>query len=158
MQEAFSHTLMGRPGSVGDSYTYRHSVMCQKVASGEWLAHSPRSIEGVSVKPFVVADSAFPLEPTCIKCYEIGQPPYRCSFNYSLIRTRKVVEQAFGRLKGRWKIMDGQCMLNDPVFARHVAMVWVDCTMFVKGITVHLSLTGFQKKVTMLKPHQLICK
>ena len=118
----FTYVNAGRPGSVGDSYTYRHSVMCQKVASGEWLAHSPRTIEGVSVKPFVVADSAFPLEPTCIKCYEFGQPPYRCSFNYSLMRTRKVVEQAFGRLKG------------------------------------HLSLTGFQKQVTMLKPHQLICK
>ena len=119
----FTYVNAGRPGSVGDSYTYRHSVMSQKVASGEWLAHSPRTIEGVSVKPFVVADAAFPLEPTCIKCYEVGQPPYRRSFNYSLIRTRRVVEQAFGRLKGRWKIMDGRCMLNDPVFARHVAVV-----------------------------------
>ena len=108
----FTYVNAGRPGSVGDLYTYRHSVMCQKVASGEWLAHSPRTIEGVSVKPFVVADSAFPLEPTCIKCYEFGQRPYMRSFNYSLIRTRRVVEQAFGRLKGRWKIMDGRCMLN----------------------------------------------
>ena len=33
------------------------------------------------------------------------------------------MEQTFGRLKRRWKIMDGQCMPNDPVFARHVAMV-----------------------------------
>ena len=113
----FTYVNAGRPGSVDDSYTHQHSVMCQKVASDEWLAHLPRTIEGVSVKPFVVTDSAFPLEPTCIKCYKIGQPPYRRSFNY------RVVEQAFGRLKGRWKIMDGRCMLNDPVFARHVAMV-----------------------------------
>ncbi len=118
----FTYVNAGRPGSVGDSYTYRHSVMRQNVASGEW--HSPRTIEGVSVKPFVVADSAFPLEPTCIKCSRlVGQHPYRHSFKYSLIRTRRVVEQAFGRLKGQWKIMDGRCMVNDPVFARHVAMV-----------------------------------
>ena len=75
------------------------------------------TIEGVSVEPFVVDHSAFPLEPTCIKCYEVGQPPYRCSFNYSLICTRRVVKQAFGRLKGHWRIMDGWCMLNDLVFA-----------------------------------------
>ena len=72
------------------------------------------------MKPFVVSDSfSLPLEPTCIKCYEIGQPPYRRSLNYSLICTRMVVEQAFDRLKGHWKIMDGRCKLNDPVFARH---------------------------------------
>ena len=119
----FTYINAGRPGSVSNSYTYRHSVMCQEVASGEWLAHLPRTIEGVSVTPFVMADSVFPLEPACIKCYEIGQPSYRRSFNYSLIRIRRVVEQAFGRLKGWWKIMDGRCMVNDPVFARHVSMV-----------------------------------
>ena len=119
----FTYVNAGRPGSVGDSYTYRHSIMSQKIASGEWLAHSPKSIMGVNVKPFVVADSAFPLASTCMKCYEVGQPAYRRSFNYSLIRTRRVVEQAFGRLKGRWKIMDGKCALKDPVFTRQVAVV-----------------------------------
>ena len=73
----FTYVNAGRPaGSVDDLYRYWHSVMCQNVASGEWLAHSPRTIEGVNVEPFVVADSAFPFEPTYIKCYEIGQPPY----------------------------------------------------------------------------------
>ena len=119
----FTYVNAGRPGSVGDSYTYRHSLLFQKIASGEWLAHSPRTISGVNVKPFIVADSAFPLSATCMKCYEVGQPAYRRSFNYSLIRTRRVVEQAFGRLKGRWKIMDGKCSLKDPVFVRQVAVV-----------------------------------
>ena len=89
----------------------------------EWLAHSPKLIEGMRVKPFLVADSAFPLESTCIKCFEAGNVPQKRSFNYSLIRTRRVVEQAFGRIKGRWKIMDGQCRANDLVFVRQVAMV-----------------------------------
>ena len=77
----------------------------------------------VNVKPFIVTDSAFPLASTCMKCHEIGQPAYRHSFNYSLIRTSRVVEQAFGQLKGRWKIMDGKCSLKDPVFVRRVAVV-----------------------------------
>ena len=119
----FTYVNAGRPGSVGDSYTYRHSLLFQKIASGEWLGHSPRTISGVNVKPFIVADSAFPLSSTCMKCYEVGQPAYRRSFNYSLIRMRRVVEQAFGRLKGRWKIMDGKCSLKDPVFVRQVAVV-----------------------------------
>ena len=56
----FTYVNAGRPGSVGNSYTYWHSVMCQKVASGEW--NSSRTSEGVSMKPFVVADSDVPLK------------------------------------------------------------------------------------------------
>ena len=97
--------------------------MHQKIASGEWLAHPTRSIAGVNIKPFLVADSAFTLSASCMKCYDVGQPAYRRSFNYSLIRTRRVVEQAFGRLNGRWKIMDGKCTIKDPVFVRQVAVV-----------------------------------
>ena len=119
----FTYVNAGRPGSVGDSYTYRHSEMYKKIREGEWLSCPPERIEGVLVKPFVVADAAFPLEPTCLKCYDSVHSAQQYSFNYSLIRTRRVVEQAYGRLKGRWKIMEGRCGLNDPVFARQVAVL-----------------------------------
>ena len=119
----FTYVNAGRPGSVGDSYTYRHILLYQKIANGEWPSHSPRVIEGVAVKPFLVADAAFLLESTCIKCFDTGIVPQKWRFNNSLIRTRKIVEQAFGRLKGRWKVMDSQCSVNDPVFVRKVAMV-----------------------------------
>ena len=104
-------------------HTHRHSLLYQKIANGEWLSHSPIVIEGVAVKPFLVVDAAFLLEFTCMKCFDMGIVPQKRSFNYSLIRTRRVVEQAFSRLKGRWKVMDGQCRVNDPVFVWKVAMV-----------------------------------
>ena len=71
-----------------------------------------------------VADAAFALASNMMKCYDdsTALAPFKRSFNYSLIHTRRVVEQAFGRLKGRWRIMD-KCNLNDPVFARRVALV-----------------------------------
>ena len=120
----FTYVNVGQPGSVGDSYTFRHSALYQKVTSGEWLAHSPQTIEGVQVNPFLVANAAFPLAATYMKCYEgSGLPPHKHSINYSLIRTRRVVQQAFGRLKGRWKVMDGHCKISDSVFVRRVAMV-----------------------------------
>ena len=37
------------------------------------------------------------------------------------------MEQALGRLKGRWKIKDVQCKKNYPVFVHQVAMVY--CVM-----------------------------
>ena len=51
--------------------------MIRKIESGEWLAHSPMTIAGVNVKPFLVADSVFSLASICMKWYEVGQPAYR---------------------------------------------------------------------------------
>ena len=119
----FTYVNAGRPGSVGDSCTIRRSPLYEKLRSGEWQNSAPVQIEQCNVKPYLVADSAFPLASNLMKCYEGSNLPHRKrSFNYSLIRTRRVVEQAFGRLKGRWRIVH-KCHLNDPVFARQVALV-----------------------------------
>ena len=101
--------------------------MFRKIASGEWLANSPRTIARRSeCQAIYCCRLCFPLASTCMKCYEVGQPAYRRSFNYCrtyMIPTRRVVEQTFSRLKGRWKIMDGKCTLKDPVFVRQVVVV-----------------------------------
>ena len=38
----------GRPGSVGDSYTYRHSELYKRIKQGEWLGHTHQMIKGVA--------------------------------------------------------------------------------------------------------------
>ena len=121
----FTYVNSGRPGSVGDSYTFRHCLLGKKIRDKEWLNNDPKRIEGVDVQPYIVADSAFRLSSSVMKCFDESHGRLsrrKRSFNYALIRTRRVVEQAFGRLKGRWKIMDG-CNLNDPTFASRVAVV-----------------------------------
>ena len=37
-QDIFTYVNAGRPGSVGDSNTYRHSLLYQRIANGEWLS------------------------------------------------------------------------------------------------------------------------
>ena len=64
-----------------------------------------------------------------MKCYDnppsLGRlRPSKRSFNYALIRTRRVVEQAFGRLKGRWKIIRWmQSELRNICTSSRVALV-----------------------------------
>ena len=77
----FTYVNTGTPRSVGDFYAYYHSIGFHKIATGEWLAHSARTIVGVNVKQFIVADSAIPLSSTCMRYFEVGQPAYRHSFN-----------------------------------------------------------------------------
>lgn len=59
------------------------------------------------VGPFMVGDSAFPFTHTMMKCYNGNPQPGtpNGNFNYALIRTRRVVECAFGRLKMRWRVL-----------------------------------------------------
>lgn len=120
----FTSVNSGRPGSVGDSYTFRHSQLKINIENDVWLSpDQQKMIGGVNIRPFLVADSAFPLQSTIMKCFEGDHHVGReSSFNYSVIRTRRVVEQAFGRLKGRWQVTSS-CNLNDPIFARETATV-----------------------------------
>ena len=79
----FMYVNAGRPGSVGDFYAFRHNLLYEKVHSEEWLAHTSTVIEGVHVRPFLVADAAFLLDSTCMKCYDDTGPMsnYKHSFN-----------------------------------------------------------------------------
>ena len=82
-----------------------------------------RLFSGRTVKPFIVADAAFALSDRVMKCYDTANPtPNQFAFNYALIRTRRVVECGFGRVKGRFRILSDS-RLQNPRFAADVAMV-----------------------------------
>ena len=124
----FTYVNSGRPVLCQSIHMLSDTALLgKKIRDKEWLNNTPKRIEGVDVQPYIVADSAFRLSSSVMKCYDnppsLGRlRPSKRSFNYALIRTRRVVEQAFGRLKGRWKIMDG-CNLNYATFASRVALV-----------------------------------
>ena len=78
---------------------------------------------GYDSRPYLIADAAFGLSSTVQKCFDSDRltPPQK-SFNNSVIRSRRVVEQAFGCFKGRWKVCSAS-LVNDPKFAAKVANV-----------------------------------
>nr|XP_047138140.1 putative nuclease HARBI1 [Hydra vulgaris] len=64
-----------------------------------------RSIVGKEISPLILGDSAYSLEEWLMKPYSDRGNLSReeKSFNFSLSRSRVVVENAFGRLKGRFQ-------------------------------------------------------
>lgn len=119
----FTFVNAGNPGQVGDASAYNTSRLYRRIHSRKWLGTSAADINGVTVFPYLVGDAAFSLSPFLMKCYpDHANEPFQRTFNHRLIRTRRVVEQAFGRLKGRFRILDHNAIC-DPNFASDIAMV-----------------------------------
>jgi hypothetical protein len=120
----FTYCHCGTPGSVGDAGTYMDTALKRNCVNGVWLPESAAEvIQGVRVRPFIVADAAFPFSATLMKGYPGDPQPgsLEHAYNYAHVRTRRVVENAFGRLKGRFQVLRSSQM-NDPAFH-------ADCTL-----------------------------
>ena len=125
----FTFVDAGRAGSLGDAATFQASTLCNNIDNDEWLQIAERTpgrneISGTYIRPYLAGDAAFRLSPTMMKCYESNNPlqPHEKTFNHRLIRTRRVIEQAFGRLNGRFRIVS-HSSLKVPKFAANVALV-----------------------------------
>jgi hypothetical protein len=86
----FTDFLVGWPGSVHDARVYRSSGFYQNKS------------DYIVGEDFILADSAYPISPFCITPFKPARTPSEHNFNFVHSRNRVVVENAFGRLKGRF--------------------------------------------------------
>jgi DDE superfamily endonuclease len=78
-------------------------------------------------KYHIIGDGAFPLSVYLMKPF-IGDNLTENNehFNYRLSRARMVVECAFGRLKGRWRVLLKRC---DTYFEKTVKIIRTCCIL-----------------------------
>ena len=105
----FTDIYIGWPRSVHDARVLAHSSLYEKAIGDKLLPSSSRSIAGESVPLFILGDSAYPLMTWLMKSF-----PHNCmlsdqqkTYNYRTSRAHIVVENSYGRLKGRW-----QCLMK----------------------------------------------
>lgn len=105
-QYRFMYTNVGSPGRIHDAAVFERSRL-PTVLSSNLFRLNGKLIEGVSVGPVLLADQAFPLQPHLMKPFPRPGPIGSVShvFNYNLSSARRIVENAFGRLKARFRIM-----------------------------------------------------
>ena len=102
----FLDVYVGWPGSVHDARVLANSGLYRKCESGNFLPNWIRTLNNASVPvPLVVlGDPTYPLRLWLMKPFsDSGLTSRQKKFNYQLSRSRVVVENAFGRLKGRWR-------------------------------------------------------
>ena len=101
----FLDVYIGWPGSVHDARVFAHSPLYMRITEGNSLPHKTLRIHGVDVPLFIIGDSAYPLNTWLMKPFPHNGvlTHEQKTYNYRLSRARIVVENAFGRLKARWR-------------------------------------------------------
>ena len=81
------------------------SSLVSCVDRGGLLPHVTRNIGGHDVGYYILGDSAYTLERWLMKPFQGRLTPEQLVYNHKTSRARVVVENAFGRLKGRWRCL-----------------------------------------------------
>ncbi|CAM4573918.1 unnamed protein product [Leuciscus chuanchicus] len=108
---------VGWPGKCHDAYVFECSRLCRKLEDGTFFPPVSRNIQGVDIPVLIVADSADSLTSNIMKPFPegIARGP-RAAYNASLSRARIHVEHAFGRLKGRWRLLHNFCEMQKVAY------------------------------------------
>lgn len=126
----FTFIDAGRPSSLGDVNAFKFSHLPGYIEERIVLGPQhdiPLVVDGEEflLQPYLIGDEAFTLCKYMMTIYGGVHHPRskEAVFNAALINARKIVEQAFGRCKQRWRILLTKGTLNDATFMGAVTSV-----------------------------------
>lgn len=117
----FLDICIGWPGNVYDVHVLVHSPIYTRITEEDLLPNKPMSIDGVNVPSFLIGDSAYPLQMWLMKPFSQSGvlTTEMKQYNYRLSRAHIVVENAYGRLKARWR----RLMKRNDIHINHIPNV-----------------------------------
>ncbi|XP_070552294.1 uncharacterized protein [Ptychodera flava] len=103
----FMNVNVGWAGSVHDARVFANSSVYQKLQENTLFPNITENISGVEIPLVLLGDPAYPLLQNLMKPFsDNGRlTPHQHRFNRRLSSARMVIENAFGRLKGRWRCL-----------------------------------------------------
>ncbi|XP_034242102.1 protein ANTAGONIST OF LIKE HETEROCHROMATIN PROTEIN 1 [Thrips palmi] len=100
------------PGACHDADVLRDSTFYKN--HDKLMPKGTRNVNGMDIPYMIMGDPAYPLMPWLLKnyTYDKNTTPVMDSFNVYMNKARVVVENAFGRLKARWRILGRRSDIN----------------------------------------------
>ncbi|XP_075161790.1 uncharacterized protein LOC142234515 [Haematobia irritans] len=140
----FTYINVGAPGRCNDSSLFEKSNLFRILQDGR-LKQNSSLINGKLIPAFIIGDSAFKLSEFLMKPYPFSTEasPSEKWFNYCLSKCRRVVENAFGHLKARFrrigkgvdnnianvkKVVKAACVLHNFLIDRNdkIYEIWLE--------------------------------
>ena len=101
----------GFPGNSHDSIIFHSTQLWADLTE-------QKTIPPIAKDPFILGDSAFQFQAWLMKPFTNAVlTPQQHYFNYRLSRARMVTEDAYGRLKRRWRVLMRKCESPPKLFA-----------------------------------------
>lgn len=111
----FMYVHIGTNGCVSDATVFQNTKLYGKLINDELKLPSPSPLPGTNISlPYVfVGDSAFALNKHVMKPYPLKNISQdKRIFNYRLSRARRVVENTFGILASRFRLLHSTLSIN----------------------------------------------
>ncbi|KAL8496863.1 hypothetical protein ACS0TY_020521 [Phlomoides rotata] len=111
----FRNIVTGWPGKMNDSLVLQSSNFFTQCQNGERLNGDKIQLSSeIELSEYVVGDSGFPLLPWLVTAYQGKRvSKTEAEFNKRLIATHAVAQRALARLKGVWKMIQGDMWRPD---------------------------------------------
>ena len=95
------------PGRVRDTRVFINSSFYREMESDTLFLNRKRTINGIDIHLLILGDPTYLALPWLMKSYpeHAHMTRQQRNFNYRQSRARIVIENAFGRLKGRWRCL-----------------------------------------------------
>ena len=109
----FIWTSLRAPGNTHNSACFQSTSLWDDTTSGKTLPGQVVEVNGVEIPPIILGDSAFPLQSWMMKPHgDAVLTQEKAYFNFCLRRAGMVTEGAFGKLKGRFRVLHRKCESN----------------------------------------------
>nr|GEX02292.1 hypothetical protein [Tanacetum cinerariifolium] len=106
-RKVFWDVCVKAPGAFDDATHFRDSLLYNRLLSGDIVWEKVVNVKGHPVRPYIVGDWCYPLLSFLLTPFSWNRTgnPAQNSFDEGLMKGRRVVEDAIGLLKGRWRIL-----------------------------------------------------
>ncbi|XP_010315266.1 protein ANTAGONIST OF LIKE HETEROCHROMATIN PROTEIN 1 [Solanum lycopersicum] len=106
-KKIFWDVCVKAPGGFDDATHFRDSLLYNRLISGDIVWDKGVNVRGEHVRPYIVGDWCFPLLSFLLTPFSGNRTgsPAENAYDEALFKGRKMVEEAIGLLKGRWKIL-----------------------------------------------------
>jgi hypothetical protein len=113
---------VGSYGKNSDGGIFEKSNLGKCIENGKLQLPSPNPLtpNAEPLPHVIVADEAFPLKPFLMRPYsksDVRNNEPNKIFNYRLSRARRIVENAFGILRARWRVFAGSMAVMNRNFS-----------------------------------------